>query len=134
MGPVVHTARVQEPAARQICDVDGINGNFKTSTGWGAGSTRPAKGGFPGAPLLCSITPPLHSQQAVLCWLAPHSVVCVRNLIAASWLHVHCTLLLYAAVHPVMLGSGLGLPCSAPPPLLVGALSPHWGPFPSRLA
>lgn len=47
---------VQEPEARQICT--GIQG-FTKSTGWGAGSDRPAKGGFPGAPPASSTINPL---------------------------------------------------------------------------
>ena len=40
---------VQEPVARQVCAADQDSTKYTTSTGWGAGSTRPAKGGFPGS-------------------------------------------------------------------------------------
>ena len=40
---------VQEPNARQFCARDQDSTRYTTSTGWGAGSTRPARGGFPGA-------------------------------------------------------------------------------------
>ena len=40
---------VQEPNARQFCARDQDSTQYTTSTGWGAGSTRPARGGFPGA-------------------------------------------------------------------------------------